>query len=203
MKQPQKQKHKIDQDPQDQEEQVTNNETDAPSFRLPNAMDVSSVQVASATSKTPPPLTSVKTFLTTIDDAVDVSVATESSGTAPATVSLESPIKAQTQSNLKATTPHQSSSQRQPFHVLPPYYSSVAKARKQPKSRWTEAKLQERYAAIESVEARAFQILVDLGMVDIHPPLTEEETLSMNHQSSTIATAKDAAPEPDQRGAWQ
>jgi hypothetical protein len=35
----------------------------------------------------------------------------------------------------------------------------------QPKPRKVEAKLQEKYAAIDDLEERAFQILLDLGMV--------------------------------------
>lgn len=35
----------------------------------------------------------------------------------------------------------------------------------QPKRRKVEAKLQEKYAAIDNLEERAFQILLDLGMV--------------------------------------
>ena len=35
---------------------------------------------------------------------------------------------------------------------------------KQPRSRWTRAKLQRKYAAIDNVEDRAFQILSDLGL---------------------------------------
>lgn len=38
----------------------------------------------------------------------------------------------------------------------------------QPKSIKEEMKLQQKYAAIESVEDRAFQILLDLGMIDEH-----------------------------------
>ena len=43
-----------------------------------------------------------------------------------------------------------------------------AKARKQPKNPQEEARLQAKYAAIESLEERAFTILVDLGMVQIN-----------------------------------
>jgi hypothetical protein len=41
------------------------------------------------------------------------------------------------------------------------------KARQQPKSPAEEARLQAKYAAIESLEERAFTILVDLGMVEL------------------------------------
>jgi hypothetical protein len=42
----------------------------------------------------------------------------------------------------------------------------VARARQQPKSTEEERKLQEKYASIEDLEERAFNILVDLGMVE-------------------------------------
>ena len=38
----------------------------------------------------------------------------------------------------------------------------------QPRPRAEEMKLAAKYASIESLEERAFQILVDLGMVEIH-----------------------------------
>jgi hypothetical protein len=43
----------------------------------------------------------------------------------------------------------------------------LSKVRKQPKSLDEERKLQAKYAAIPTLEERAFQILVDLGMVEI------------------------------------
>jgi len=55
--------------------------------------------------------------------------------------------------------------------VITPFYANPLKARQQqPKSPAEEAKLQARYAAIESLEERAFQILVDLGMVEVTVP---------------------------------
>ena len=40
-----------------------------------------------------------------------------------------------------------------------------------------EQKLQERYGSIEDLEERAFNILVDLGMVDLHSDPAEDSTL--------------------------
>jgi len=50
---------------------------------------------------------------------------------------------------------------------LAPLYSSVAQARQQPKPSAEEAKLQARYAAMDTLQDRAFQVLVDLGMVEL------------------------------------
>jgi hypothetical protein len=50
---------------------------------------------------------------------------------------------------------------------------SFAIARQQPKSRSDEKRLQAKYGAIESLEERAFQILADLGMVQIHTDLDD------------------------------
>ena len=50
--------------------------------------------------------------------------------------------------------------------VLPLQDPQFVEARKQPKSPEVEAALAAKYAAIESLEDRAFQILVDLGMVE-------------------------------------
>jgi hypothetical protein len=46
---------------------------------------------------------------------------------------------------------------------------SIAKARQQPKSTEEECILQQKYASIVDLEERAFNILVDLGMVDLNP----------------------------------
>jgi len=46
--------------------------------------------------------------------------------------------------------------------------AEIAKARRQPKSQWTESRLAAKYGAM-TPEDRAFAILVDLGMVDISP----------------------------------
>ncbi|KAL3810007.1 hypothetical protein ACHAXA_006122 [Cyclostephanos tholiformis] len=45
---------------------------------------------------------------------------------------------------------------------------NIAWARQQPKSTEEERRLQEMYGNIEDLEERAFNILVDLGMVDLH-----------------------------------
>ena len=50
---------------------------------------------------------------------------------------------------------------------LAPVYSSVGQARQQPKPPTEESKLQARYAAMDNPQDRAFQILVDLGMVEL------------------------------------
>ena len=44
----------------------------------------------------------------------------------------------------------------------------IALARQQPKSTEEERRLMEKYGNIEDLEERAFNILVDLGMVDLH-----------------------------------
>ena len=44
----------------------------------------------------------------------------------------------------------------------------IAQARQQPKSMEEERRLQEKYGKIEDLEERAFNILVDLGMVNLH-----------------------------------
>lgn len=49
----------------------------------------------------------------------------------------------------------------------------LANKRRQPKSPAEERRLQAKYDAIESLEERAFQILVDLGMVVIHSDLDD------------------------------
>lgn len=46
---------------------------------------------------------------------------------------------------------------------------AIQEARKQPKSEAEEKELSVRYAALEDIEERAFAILVDLGMVFVHP----------------------------------
>ena len=46
---------------------------------------------------------------------------------------------------------------------------SIVKARQQPKSTEEECILQQKYASIVDLEERAFNILVDLGMVDLNP----------------------------------
>ena len=51
--------------------------------------------------------------------------------------------------------------------VLPLTDTVYVQARQQPKSPKQEAILAEKYAAIETVEERAFQVLVDLGMVEV------------------------------------
>lgn len=51
--------------------------------------------------------------------------------------------------------------------VLPLTDKVYVQARQQPKSPRQEAMLAEKYAAIESVEERAYQILIDLGMVEV------------------------------------
>ena len=51
---------------------------------------------------------------------------------------------------------------------------SIVKARQQPKSTEEERILQQKYASIQDLEERAFNILVDLGMVDLNP---DPETL--------------------------
>jgi len=51
---------------------------------------------------------------------------------------------------------------------------SIVKARQQPKSTEEESILQQKYASIQDLEERAFNILVDLGMVDLNP---DPETL--------------------------
>jgi len=62
--------------------------------------------------------------------------------------------------------------------VITPFYANPLKARQQqPKSPAEEAKLQARYAAIESLEERAFQILVDLGMVEVTVPDSSSSTI--------------------------
>ena len=52
-----------------------------------------------------------------------------------------------------------------PNNILPNLEKRYLQARQQPKSPSEEMKLQAKYAAIESVEDRAFQILLDLGMI--------------------------------------
>jgi len=51
--------------------------------------------------------------------------------------------------------------------VLPLTDTVYVQARQQPKSPKQEAILAEKYAVIETVEERAFQVLVDLGMVEV------------------------------------
>jgi hypothetical protein len=64
------------------------------------------------------------------------------------------------------------------------------KARQQPKSAAEEARLQAKYAAIASLEERAFTILVDLGMVTLHsPPPRPLTTVSPATSSPAASTA--------------
>ena len=53
----------------------------------------------------------------------------------------------------------------------------VARARQQPKSTEEERMLQEKYGKMEDLEERAFSILVDLGMVDLHSDPAKISTL--------------------------
>ena len=55
--------------------------------------------------------------------------------------------------------------------------ADVVRARQQPKSSEEERKLQEKYGNMEDLEERAFRILVDLGMVDLHTDPADEMTL--------------------------
>ena len=54
--------------------------------------------------------------------------------------------------------------------ILPLKGERYARARMQPKPPAEEETLSTKYAAISSVEERAYQILVDLGMVEQHKP---------------------------------
>jgi hypothetical protein len=62
------------------------------------------------------------------------------------------------------------------------------KARQQPKSAAEEARLQAKYAAIASLEERAFAILVDLGMVTLHSPPPRPLTTGSPATSSPAAS---------------
>jgi hypothetical protein len=67
------------------------------------------------------------------------------------------------------------------------------KARQQPKSAAEETRLQAKYAAIASLEERAFTILVDLGMVTLHspPPQRPLSTSSTTSPSASTAVVND------------
>jgi hypothetical protein len=63
------------------------------------------------------------------------------------------------------------------------------KARQQPKSVAEEARLQAKYAAIASLEERAFTILVDLGMVTLHSPPPQRPLTTSSTTSPSASTA--------------
>ena len=182
-KEKEQQQQQLDDDEDEDDQSTTSNtavqdelerlSTAADSFRLP-------LQMQQAVESTP--------MEKDADDSVLVNVAGSSLKPGEVFLATESEIVSSTTVTkthqslplplLSHSQQHQLRRQRHQYNTLPPYYkSNMIKARQQPKSRWTEAKLQARYAAIESIEERAFQILVDLGMVALHDILTEEETL--------------------------
>lgn len=64
---------------------------------------------------------------------------------------------------------------KKPKDSFPAISKMIANARQQPKAPAEEARLQAKYAAIESLEERAYTILVDLGMVQVTSPLDVTE----------------------------
>lgn len=77
---------------------------------------------------------------------------------------------------------------------LPLMTKHFVQARSQPKGLSEEKRLQQKYAAIPDVGERAYQILVDLGMVEIEQQSSATGTKASSDSFSALLPAEDEQP---------